>query len=110
MFAIFASISIEPERRDQFVSTITDTAQCSVRNEPGCGRFDVFQDANDENRYHLYEVYTDEAAFEEHLATPHAKRAMAGSQDFAQGPSDATRANSVYPVGQRAYETIACSA
>ncbi len=110
MFAIFASISIKPERREQFISTVTDTARCSVRDEPGCVRFDVFQDASDENRYHLYEVYTNEAAFEAHLATPHAKRAIEGSQDFAQGPFDVTRANSVFPTGQEAYETIESAA
>ena len=109
MFAIFASISIKPEHREKFISTITDTARCSVRDEPGCVRFNVFQDAADENRYHLYEVYSDEAAFKAHLATPHAKRAMDGAQDFAQGPFDVTRANSVYPVGPRAYETIESS-
>ena len=106
MFAIFASISIKPERREQFISTITDTARCSVRSEPGCVPFDVFQDVIDENLYHLYEVYTDEAAFEAHLATPHAKRAMEGSRDFAQGSFDVTRANSVFPSGHKAYETI----
>jgi (4S)-4-hydroxy-5-phosphonooxypentane-2,3-dione isomerase len=90
MIAIFASISIKPNRREQFLSTITGTARSSVRDEPGCVRFDVFQDAIDENRYHIYEVYTNEAAFEAHLSTPHAKRAMEGSQDFAQGPFDVT--------------------
>jgi (4S)-4-hydroxy-5-phosphonooxypentane-2,3-dione isomerase len=108
MFAIFASISIKPERREQFISTIADTAQCSVRDEPACVRFDVFQDAADEDRYNLYEINTDEATVEAHLATPHAKHAMEGSQDFTQGPFDVTRANSVFPVGQRAYENIEC--
>ena len=41
-----------------------DAALRSVEEEVGCLRFDVWQDASDASCYHLYEVYTDEAAFE----------------------------------------------
>ena len=46
-------------------------AKGSVNDEPGCLRFDVIQDAGDPNRIWLYEVYVDEAAFQEHLKAPH---------------------------------------
>jgi quinol monooxygenase YgiN len=71
MFRIFATIKIKPDQRDGFLGTIRETAFRSVSGEPGCMRFDVFQDLADENRYILYEVYTDEKAFKEHLATSH---------------------------------------
>ena len=48
-----------------------DDAKGSVENEPGCLRFDVIQDGADPNRIWLYEVYVDEAAFQEHLKAPH---------------------------------------
>ena len=65
MFGIFATIKIKPDQRDGFVRAIRETAVLSVSGEPGCIRFDVFQDLADENRYILYEVYTDEEAFKE---------------------------------------------
>jgi autoinducer 2-degrading protein len=56
MFGIFATIKVKPDQRDGFLGTIRETAFRSVSDEPGCVRFDVFQDLADENRYILYEV------------------------------------------------------
>ena len=106
MFAIFATIKIKPDQRDRFLAAIKDTANRSVRDEPGCVRFDVFQDDGEENRYLLYEVYTDEAAFQDHLATPHAQRAMEGSREWAEAPFEVTRATSVFPNDLVSFETF----
>ena len=97
MFGIFATIKIKPDQRDGFLGTIRETAFRSVSDEPGCIRFDVFQDLADENRYILYEVYTSEDAFQKHLATPHARHAMEKSRDWATAGFEVTRATSVYP-------------
>ena len=105
MFGIFASITIKPDQRDRFLATIRDTALRSVQDEPGCLRFDVFEDLAVENRYLLYEVYTDEAAFQDHLDTPHAKRAMEGSQEWGERPFEVTRATSICLNGERYFET-----
>ena len=52
------------------IEMLADAAD-SVGKEPGCLRFDLIQDPKNENRIWLYEVYRDEAAFGEHLQTPH---------------------------------------
>ncbi|MFK7944291.1 MAG: putative quinol monooxygenase [Paracoccaceae bacterium] len=41
--------------------------------EPGCQRFDVWQDPADPARVCLYEVYNDRAAFDAHLVSAHFK-------------------------------------
>ncbi len=105
MLGIFASIRVKPDQRDRFLATIRDTALRSVRDEPGCLRFDVFKNLADENRYLLYEVYTDEAAFQDHLDTPHAQRAMEGSQEWGEGPFEVARAASIYPNGEKFFGT-----
>ena len=105
MFGIFATIKIKPDQRDGFLGTIRETAFRSVSDEPGCVRFDVFQDLADENRYILYEVYTDEEAFKEHLATSHAQSAMACSRDWAEKGFEVIRGTSVYPTEQRYFAT-----
>jgi len=105
MFGIFATIKIKPDQRDGFLATIRETAFYSVSGEPGCMRFDFFQDLADENRYILYEVYTDEEAFHEHLATSHAQSAMACSRDWAEKGFEVIRGTSVYPTEQRYFAT-----
>ena len=52
MFGIFATIKIKPDQRDGFLGTIRETAFRSVSGEPGCVRFDVFQDLADEKPLH----------------------------------------------------------
>lgn len=106
MFAIFASIRIKPDQRESFLSTIKDTATCSMRDEVGCFRFDVFRDDRDENRYLLYEVYSDETAFEGHLITEHARRAMEGAKVWSDAPFEVTRASSIFPSDSVSFKTV----
>ena len=71
MYSIFVTINIRPEHIDAFVEASVGDAQGSTRDEPGCLRFDMHQDAENPARFYLYEVYRDETAFEAHLETPH---------------------------------------
>ncbi len=71
MYVIIAPIQIKEGHKEAFVEAMIDDADGSMKNEPGCLRFDVIQDGGDPNRIWLYEVYVDEAAFQEHLKTPH---------------------------------------
>ena len=105
MFGIFATIRIKPNQRDQFLATIKETAHRSVNSEQGCLRFDVFQDLADENRYILYEVYSNEEAFKIHLTTSHARSAMEKSRDWSEKGFEVDRAVSVYPTEERYFAT-----
>ena len=71
MYSIFVTIDIRPEHVDAFIEASVGDAQGSTRDEPGCFRFDMHQDAENPARFYLYEVYRDVAAFEAHLETPH---------------------------------------
>ena len=71
MFSLVVQMEIRPDRREEFLAGMTANAEASVRDEPGCLRFDVSAVANDPNRFFLYEIYTDTAAFEAHKASPH---------------------------------------
>ena len=113
MFGIFASIKIKSDQRESFLAGITENAKLSVKDEPGCLRFDVLRDDEDEDRYLLYEVYMDEAAFDAHLETPHAQRALKaskewgvkGSNGWGETPFEVTRATSVFPTEPVSFET-----
>src|SRR5262249_60721393 len=63
LFALVVSLKVKPDKRDQFLAAAEDDSTCSVRDEPGCLRFDVLQDQSDANHFYFYEVYLDEAAF-----------------------------------------------
>jgi autoinducer 2-degrading protein len=71
MFSLVVQMEVRPDRREEFLAGMTANAETSVRDEPGCLRFDVSAVAADRNRFFLYELYTDAAAFEAHKASPH---------------------------------------
>jgi (4S)-4-hydroxy-5-phosphonooxypentane-2,3-dione isomerase len=74
MKALLVSLHVKPEKRDQFLAAAQDDSTCSVRDEPGCVRFDVLQDNADPNHFYFYEVYRDEAAFQAHTSMSHYAR------------------------------------
>ncbi len=83
MYVIIAPLQIKVGYKEQFVAGIMENASGAVHNEPGCLRFDVIQDVNDDNRIWVYEVYKDEAAFQPTQA-PHYlqfRRASEGWRD-----------------------------
>ena len=71
MYIIVAAIQIKEGFKEQYINGMIENARGAVNDEPGCLRFDVIQDAEDSNRIWLYEVYTDEAAFQAHTQAPH---------------------------------------
>jgi hypothetical protein len=47
MYVIIAPIQLKQGYKEQFIESVTEDARSSVRDEPGCLRFDAIQDAND---------------------------------------------------------------
>jgi quinol monooxygenase YgiN len=75
-FVLVVNIRIKPESVDQFMQRLTVNAR-EARKEPGCQQFDVLVDPKDRTKVMLYEVYSDEKAFEAHQQTPHFKKYLA---------------------------------
>ncbi len=73
MYSIFVTIDVKPEHVEEFTQASFGDARGSVRDEPGCFRFDINQDQEIPSRFYLYEVYRDEEAFQAHLEAPHFK-------------------------------------
>jgi autoinducer 2-degrading protein len=82
MYAVVVPLKVKPEMRDKFLAAALDDSTCSLRDEPGCLRFDVLQDTEDPNKFFYYEVYKDEAARMAHRETPHFKHYAAESADM----------------------------
>ena len=71
MLVVIVEFRLKPGSRDRFIDRVRRQASDSLRNESGCHVFDICLDPTRENKVLLYEVYTDEAAFEAHLASAH---------------------------------------
>ena len=97
MIAMWVKVRIKPEARDTFLKAIEVDALGSEGDEPGCLRFNVLRDAAEENTYYFYEVYKDEAALEAHRTMPHYATWRAAAEVALDGPSEATRWETVFP-------------
>ena len=62
-----------------------ENARASIRDEPGCRRFDVLEPAGEPDRIFLYEIYDDRAAFDAHVRSPHFQKFQAECGDLVAG-------------------------
>ncbi len=98
MYVLAVTIDIKPGFKDKFLAAMLDDARGSVVNEPGCVRFDIIQDEKEPNRIYLYEVYTDRAAFDVHLTTPHFRRWSETVKDWFASPPIVGAGPSIFPA------------
>ena len=66
-----AEIDVEPDRLEAFVAAVSEEMDEAVRVEPGVLAIYAVADKDDGSRLRFFEVYTSEAAYEAHLASPH---------------------------------------
>jgi autoinducer 2-degrading protein len=103
MLALWVKVRIKPNERERFLQAIEADALGSERDEPGCLRFNVLQDQQDENVYCFFEVYRDEAALEAHRAAPH-YAVWRAAADTLDGPVEATRCHTVFPAASHYWD------
>jgi autoinducer 2-degrading protein len=97
MLAMLVKVRVKPGERERFLKAIEVDALGSERDEPGCMRFNVLQDTQDQDVYYFYEVYRDEAALEAHRAAPH-YAVWRAAADTLDGAPQATRCQTVFPA------------
>ena len=97
MISIFVTINIKDGFSDKFSEASLGDSQGSVRDEPGCFRFDILRNSEVANRFHLYEVYKNEAALEAHRNAPHYKKWRATVEDWFDGELERVMMNTVFP-------------
>jgi len=97
MLAMWVKVRVKHGERERFLKAIEVDALGSERDEPGCMRFNVLQDGQDQNVYYFFEVYRDEAALEAHRAAPH-YAVWRAAADTLDGAPEATRCQTVFPA------------
>ncbi len=68
--AVFAWWQARPGRGPEVEQLLLELRSRSL-DEPGCRAYEVHRDPDDGDRFLLYEVYDDEAAYEAHADSPH---------------------------------------
>lgn len=71
MFVVLVEFETKPEHCTDFASAVQMQSRNSLGNETDCHVFDICRDPDNENRFVLYEVYSDREAFEHHLKSAH---------------------------------------
>ncbi|MEN9578898.1 MAG: Autoinducer 2-degrading protein LsrG [Pseudomonadota bacterium] len=72
-FVVTVLFKVSPDHAAEFHAAVCTQAKNSLDREPECHRFDVCADPTDPCTIFLYELYTDKAAFDVHLASSHFK-------------------------------------
>ena len=73
MFVVTVTFGIHAKHAAAFLAAVQENARLSLEQEPECHRFDVAVGEGGPEKVFLYELYTDRAAFDEHLASAHFK-------------------------------------
>jgi len=71
MYVVTVEFNVKNEHAAAFRKAVLQQAHNSLACDPACHRFDVCFDPKDDTRVFLYEIYTDEDAFQEHLQSNH---------------------------------------
>ena len=97
MYSMIVTIKIKEGFRDKFIAAMFDDAIGSIRDEVGCYRSDILQDADEDNTIHLYEVYEDQEAVEVHRNAPHYLKWRSIVNDWFDGEPQRIVSSSIFP-------------
>ena len=90
MYAVCVTFEIKAGRMSDFLPLMQENARTSRLVEDGCHQFEVATDPDRRNAVFLYEIYSDRAAFDEHLASPHFQAFDAATSDMIASKAVAT--------------------
>jgi autoinducer 2-degrading protein len=85
---LHVTVHVKPEHASAFAEAAIVNATRSVKDEPGCLRFDVIRDRDDPNTLYFYEVYLDEDALAAHRQTIHFKTYFESTQSWLAAPPE----------------------
>jgi (4S)-4-hydroxy-5-phosphonooxypentane-2,3-dione isomerase len=104
MFISCVYVHVKPENREGFIAAILDNARNTIQ-EPGNLRFDVLQQANDPDRFLLYEVYRNDAGAKAHKDTVHYKRWAETVKDWMAETRYSVKYAPLFPVDPEQWDT-----
>ena len=104
MFVVFVHVDVKPEHIAEFMAASCENAASTIL-EPGNLRFDVLQQADNPQRFVLYEVYRDEQASKAHKGTAHYARWRDLVETWMAQPRKGVQFESHFPVQAGQWKT-----
>lgn len=86
MLAIVVNFEIKPGTAEQAIEALEINAAGS-RTEPGCLKWEWSRHTEEQDRFAIYEVYTDRAAIDFHKSSPHFKEWSSRTDTFLKDKS-----------------------
>ena len=101
LFFIHTQLPVLADKVDDFIEAVKLDGVGSTNLEPGCLRFDVYQDTSDPTKLWLYEVYVNPEAFQFHTTTPHIAKWRDTVADWYDGDRPAgIQGKNIWPPDQ----------
>lgn len=97
MVLTLVHIHVKPEFREAFIEASRKNHENSIQ-EPGNLRFDVLQEADDPNKFILYEVYETEADVLAHKETAHYHTWRTTVEEMMAVPRQGVRHHVIAPL------------
>ena len=82
MFVVVVEFTVRTEYVEAFLTRVSQQARDSLKLEVDCHVFDVCVCSETKNHVLLYEVYSDKAAFDVHLASAHFRNLSEAVQEW----------------------------
>ena len=79
-----AELQIDPGQLDEYKAALREEIEASIRLEPGVLTLYAVSVKGDPAQIRMFEIYTDAAAYEAHLQTPHFKKYKTGTQGMVK--------------------------
>ena len=99
MHILLVYIHVKHEHIDAFIEATNENG-AKTRQEPGCARFDVIQQADDPGQFVLAEAYYNPDAHASHRETEHYKAWNEKTADWVVAPRTRTIYRSISPADQ----------
>jgi quinol monooxygenase YgiN len=84
MLIVTVRFAVKKEHAAAFHARVRKQAADSLALEADCRHFDIAASIDDSSKIFLYEIYTDEAAFQDHLHSAHFLSFKADTQDWTE--------------------------
>ncbi len=79
-----AELEIDPAQLDSYRSALKEEIEASIRTEPGVNTLYAVAVKDHPAQIRLFEVYTDRAAYQAHLQSPHFKKYKSATQTMVK--------------------------
>lgn len=77
-------ITVDPERLEEYNAFLKEEIEASMRLEPGVLTLYAVAETENSNKVAILEIYADEAAYQQHIKTPHFLKYKEGTLDMVQ--------------------------